>query len=217
MLLSTQEGLKSRERGVAAHPPLDLQVEEIWISSTCRRKGISKSHWKQHYVKACFSTSNCSIQEELEAGTMKQTIIISSLHEPVDYCEQPVILAGDFNVNFSLPEAEPLLKFLDENFSLEMINGKHDPKTNGGTVIDAIFARDLPSIDIKHRISSFSFHNPIVNIIDMSDPYEATIDESQVTIMALRQQLIRNGQFHYELLLLRFTMCHMNGIWITIM
>ncbi|KAK0157143.1 hypothetical protein PV328_011827, partial [Microctonus aethiopoides] len=55
---------------------------------------------------------------------MKQTIIILSLHELVDYCEQPVILAGDFNGNFSLPEAEPLLEFLDENFSLEMINGR---------------------------------------------------------------------------------------------
>ncbi|KAK0157277.1 hypothetical protein PV328_011035 [Microctonus aethiopoides] len=98
---------------------------------------------------------------------MKQTIIILSLHEPVDYCEQPVILAGDLNVNFSLPEAEPLFKFLDENFSLEMINGRHDPTTNGGTVIDAVFARDLPNLDIKHLISYFSFHNPIVNIIDI--------------------------------------------------
>ncbi|KAK0074032.1 hypothetical protein PV326_012816, partial [Microctonus aethiopoides] len=55
----------------------------------------------------------------------------------VDYCEQSVILAGDFNVNFSLPEAEPLIKFLNEQFSLEMINGRNDPTTKGGTTTDA--------------------------------------------------------------------------------
>ena len=45
----------------------------------------------------------------------------------VEYCEQPVILAGDFNVlvNFSLPAAAPLLQFLKDKLSLEMINGKN--------------------------------------------------------------------------------------------
>ncbi|KAK0073887.1 hypothetical protein PV325_009064 [Microctonus aethiopoides] len=36
---------------------------------------------------------------------------------------------GACNVNFLLQEAEPLLKFLKENFSLEMINGRNDPTT----------------------------------------------------------------------------------------
>ncbi|KAK0073717.1 hypothetical protein PV326_013133, partial [Microctonus aethiopoides] len=63
------EGLKSRELGVVAHPPLHQHMEEIQISATCRRKGVSKSYWKQRYVRACFSTSNCSILQELEAGT----------------------------------------------------------------------------------------------------------------------------------------------------
>ncbi|KAK0156857.1 hypothetical protein PV328_012202, partial [Microctonus aethiopoides] len=31
---------------------------------------------------------------------------------------------------------EPLLKFLDENFSLEMINGRHDPKTNSPVILE---------------------------------------------------------------------------------
>ncbi|KAK0075915.1 hypothetical protein PV326_011191 [Microctonus aethiopoides] len=71
----------------------------------------------------------------LTAGSQALADLIG---EPVDYCQQPVILAGHFNVNFSLPEAEPLLKFFDEKFSLEMINGRNDPTTNGETIIDAV-------------------------------------------------------------------------------
>jgi hypothetical protein len=33
--------------------------------------------------------------------------------EPVYYCDRPVVLTGDFNVNFLLPEAQLLLDFLE--------------------------------------------------------------------------------------------------------
>lgn len=88
--------------------------------------------------------------------------------EEIDYCERPVILAGDFNVNFSLPEAETLLTFLKDKFGLEVINGRNDPTTKGGTTIDAVFARNIEKIELKHFVSYFSYHNPIVNVVDFN-------------------------------------------------
>lgn len=52
-----------------------------------------------------------------------------------------VILAGDFNVFISLPNAETLLTFPKDNLGLEMINGKNNPTSKRRTIIDAVFAR----------------------------------------------------------------------------
>lgn len=89
------------------------------------------------------------------------------LGKPVDYAELPVILAGDFNVNFSQPEFQPLLQFLEEKYSFEMIIGRNDPTTKGGTTIDAVFARNLNYVHLKHFVSYFSYHNPIVIVVDL--------------------------------------------------
>ncbi|EAL57857.1 hypothetical protein WwAna0671 [Wolbachia endosymbiont of Drosophila ananassae] len=104
----------------------------------------------------------------LPLSTAGSQALAEIIGEPVEYSEQPVLLAEDFNINFSLPEAEPLLAFLREKFSLEMINGRNDPTTKGGTTIDAVFARNIDKIDVRHFISYFSYHNPIGNIIDMN-------------------------------------------------
>lgn len=50
------------------------------------------------------------------------------LEEPVDYCERPEIPTGDFNINFSLSEAKPLLDFLKDRFSFDMFIGRNDPR-----------------------------------------------------------------------------------------
>jgi hypothetical protein len=79
--------------------------------------------------------------------------------EPVYYCHRPVVLTGDFNVNFSLPEAQPLLDFLEQKFSLKMINSRNCPTTKDGTTIDAVFARKLENIELKHFVSYFSYYS----------------------------------------------------------
>uniref|UniRef100_A0A2S2QSI5 Endonuclease/exonuclease/phosphatase domain-containing protein n=1 Tax=Sipha flava TaxID=143950 RepID=A0A2S2QSI5_9HEMI len=81
--------------------------------------------------------------------------------EPVYYCDRPVVLIGDFNVNFSLPVAQLLLDFLEQKFSLRMVNSRHYPTTKGGTTIDAVFARKLENIELKHFVSYFNYQNPI--------------------------------------------------------
>ena len=52
-------------------------------------------------------------------------------------------------VSKALPEAQPLLEFFETKFSLKMINAKDNSTTKGGT-----------------NRSYFSYHNPIVSIVD---------------------------------------------------
>jgi hypothetical protein len=58
-------------------------------------------------------------------------------------------------------EAQPLLDFLEQKFSLRMINSRNYPMAKDGTTIDAVFARKLENIELKHFVSYFSYHNPI--------------------------------------------------------
>lgn len=82
-----------------------------------------------------------------------------------DYHLRPMILSGDFNINFNMPTAEPLITFLKDTFQLEM-NSKRDVSTTlSGTVIDAVFQRFLSDLESQIYISYFSFHKPIVSIL----------------------------------------------------
>ena len=44
----------------------------------------------------------------------------------------PIILTGDFNVNFANNASEPLIKFLKEHFNLTINNDRMQPTTRGG-------------------------------------------------------------------------------------
>jgi hypothetical protein len=98
--------------------------------------------------------------------------------EPVYYCDRPVVLTGDFNINFSLPEAQPLLDFLEQKLSLRMIKSRNYPTTKGGTTIDAVFARKLENIELKYFVSYFSYHNPI----SITRPTENQTDDNSINI-----------------------------------
>ena len=50
-----------------------------------------------------------------------------------------------------------------------MINAKDDLTTKGGTTIDAIFATNIDKIICKNFISYFSYHNPIVSIVESNE------------------------------------------------
>lgn len=56
--------------------------------------------------------------------------------EEIVYCEWPVIIAGDFNVKFSWPEAESLLTFLKNQIWIGTKEGRNDPPTKGETDIE---------------------------------------------------------------------------------
>ena len=78
-----------------------------------------------------------------------------------------IVLAGDFNVNFSQPSARPLIEFLLDHFELHMINRPNCPTTKGGTTIDAIFCTHPENTEVHHLTSYFSYHNPILFFVKL--------------------------------------------------
>lgn len=72
-----------------------------------------------------------------------------------NYHELPMILSGDFNVNFAAENLVELLAFLQEKFQLT------------GTTIDAIFSRYLENVECINFVSYFSYYKPIVTRIPL--------------------------------------------------
>ena len=91
----------------------------------------------------------------------------------------PLILAGDFNVNFADESAQPLITFLKDKFQLEMNNDAQQSTTKYGTTLDAVFSRFLYKINSKTFISYFSYHKPIVSFIESKneDACDSTVDK----------------------------------------
>lgn len=83
-----------------------------------------------------------------------------------DISQLPIILSGDFNINFALEEAQPLIDFLDREFNLKMNNDRNISTTKSGSTIDAVFVRYLDKLRSKIYISYFSYHKPIVSCLE---------------------------------------------------
>ncbi|XP_032457815.1 uncharacterized protein LOC116738670 [Nasonia vitripennis] len=78
----------------------------------------------------------------------------------------PLILSGDININFADDKSEPLKKFLIDKFNLTMNNSSSQSTTNYGTTIDAVFSRFIDNIQSETYTCYFSYHKPIVSIIN---------------------------------------------------
>lgn len=79
----------------------------------------------------------------------------------------PLIVAGDFNVNFGA-EGKSVIDWLEENFRLKYFNDQNVPvsTTINGTPIDAIFHR-LVNIEFFSYMSNFSYHKPIICTVNI--------------------------------------------------
>jgi endonuclease/exonuclease/phosphatase (EEP) superfamily protein YafD len=77
--------------------------------------------------------------------------------------EIPIILGGDFNINFAPDDAKPLIQFLEEKLSLRMNNSPTESTTRHGTTIDAVFSRFLENLESRVFITYFSCHKPIIS------------------------------------------------------
>ena len=85
-------------------------------------------------------------------------------------CNIPLVLAGDFNINFSNEKSKPLLQFLLDEIDLRINNDPAESTTRYNTTIDAVFSRHLHKIESKTYVSSyFSYHKPIITTIDCTD------------------------------------------------
>jgi len=59
------------------------------------------------------------------------------LHE--NFHRLPMILSGDFNVDFSKDTSKPLVDFLISTFNLNMLNDPNERMTKYRTTIDGVF------------------------------------------------------------------------------
>lgn len=82
-----------------------------------------------------------------------------------DWGSTPMILSGDFNINFGELSAQPLIDFLEKEFSLTLTSDRNIPTTKFGTTIDAVFTRFLENVESRIYISYFSYHKPIITIL----------------------------------------------------
>ncbi|GFT93321.1 retrovirus-related Pol polyprotein from transposon 17.6 [Trichonephila clavipes] len=78
-----------------------------------------------------------------------------------NYDKIPMILSGDFNVNFALDKSLQLIEFLKDNFTLSLQN-RIILTTKSNTIIDAVLLRYLSDIECKTYISYLSFHKPLI-------------------------------------------------------
>lgn len=85
----------------------------------------------------------------------------------------PMIVSGDFNVNFASAESHRLVHFFQADLNLTMNNNPAIPTTRGGTTFDAVFSRYLDRLKSTVYISYFSYHKPIVSYLE-NEPMEIT-------------------------------------------
>lgn len=99
------------------------------------------------------------------------------LHQKIGrrFDDLPMILSGDFNINFADDKNLQLLEFFKNEFGLSMSNDRNLSTTRYKTTIDAVFTRYLNKFESKLFVSYFSYHKPIVSVLDISD--DAGIDD----------------------------------------
>lgn len=87
-----------------------------------------------------------------------------------DLTNVPLILTGDFNVNFANDSAQPLLHYLYDQLQLEMVNKRTEATTTSGSTIDAVFSRFINDINSKTYVSYYSYHKPILTVVKCNEP-----------------------------------------------
>lgn len=86
-----------------------------------------------------------------------------------NFHQLPMVLSGDFNINFADEKSEPLRTFLLEKIKLHIYNNPKESTTRYGTTIDAVFSRYLHKIESQTYVSYFSYQKPIVSAIEFND------------------------------------------------
>lgn len=94
----------------------------------------------------------------------------------------PMVLSGDFNINFADDKNLPLIEFLNETLDLTMSNDRKCSTTKYKTTIDAVFTRYLHKFQSEIFVSYFSYHRPIVSFLQYNEIVESTNNLSIVEV-----------------------------------
>lgn len=101
-------------------------------------------------------------EEGLGTYSVKRADTRQNLHK------LPILMTGDFNVEFSKENSEFLTIFLREEFCLSSNTDFRIATTRYGTCLDAVFSRYIESVDCKLYSQYFSQHRPILTVINDS-------------------------------------------------
>ena len=152
-------------------PEFGFNVSEI--GEICIARCTSENEQTIMMVAVYISPNNSinTIINFLQKYLLIYTIAGSRLlrDKSIEYDKIPIILSGDFNVNFSEDSSQPLIEFLNDDLGLKMSNDRNVSTTRYGTTIDAVFSRYLNRFHSKIFISYFSYHKPIVSFLECND------------------------------------------------
>lgn len=81
----------------------------------------------------------------------------------------PMILSGDFNINFADDKNLSLIEFLNQEFQLAMSNDRQKSTTRCKTTLDGVFTKYLHNFESKNFVSYFSYHRPIISILEFDN------------------------------------------------
>lgn len=137
---------------------LSINLSKVGEICACES---SLENGKTVIIVAIYVSPNQSINDIIEyirETLVKYTPDVSRILQK-NYHEIPMILSGDFNVNFTLDTALPLIKFLNDKFQLKMCSSRTESTTRSKTTIDAVFQRHINQIETKAFVSYFRYHN----------------------------------------------------------
>ena len=94
----------------------------------------------------------------------------------------PMILSGDFNINFAEDKNLPLITFLNEKLGWTMSNDWKLNTKKYKTTVDAVFIRYLDKFESNICFSYFSYDQPIVSFLEYNELIQNTNNLSIVEI-----------------------------------
>lgn len=91
-----------------------------------------------------------------------------SLQEYKVTCNKiPLIISGDFNVNFQQSISAKLIEYLSVSYDLVINSNPNSATTIHNTTIDAVFSRYIPQLQSKVYVTYFSYHLPIISFFPL--------------------------------------------------
>lgn len=84
----------------------------------------------------------------------------------------PIVLCGDFNVDFWSEEGQRLRQFMRECFGCELSNSIDVSTTRDMTCIDGVLTRNVTDVQTRAYISYFSNHRPLISTTLCNDNVE---------------------------------------------
>lgn len=126
----------------------------------------------QTFIVAVYISPNATLEQLCEFFLIYlHTFNLQKKYSPINmnnlmltnHTDIPLIVSGDFNLDFRSEKGERFLKFMQTTFNLIMNNDKNISTTRSYTCIDAVFSRHVIGFETQSYISYFSMHRPLLS------------------------------------------------------